>query len=490
MNRLTALAGLALTLAFSAGDAPAAVDRSAPPEATPPRPLSPPPAYVHRLANGLTVHLVEMHEVPVVEMVLVARNAGAASDPAGREGLAFMVADMLDEGAGGRDALETADALDFLGAQLETAANWDAGTVRLRVPVARLPQALPVFADVVRRPDFSAADLARLREEALTGLLQARDEPRAIAMRALHEAVFGAAHRYGRPDDGTASSLSALTTDMLTAFHGARYVPGETSLVVVGDVTREAVLALVRDAFGDWPSAAGAAADSPSLAAPAQVDRQRMILVDKPGAVQSVILVGRVGPGWGDEDHHAVDVMNTLLGGSFTSRLNDNLREQNGYTYGAFSAPRRFGAAGLYALTSTAVQTDKTAPAIREVYRELGRIRSPAAAQEVTRARNYTALGFAASFETTGQVAQRIVEQVVYDLPADFFAQYVPGTLAVDARAVQAAAEKHVVPEASVLVVVGDRGRVGDTLAALDVGEVEYRSISDVMGPPPAPSKE
>ena len=207
-------------------------DRSAPPKPGPVRPLRLPPAERLALSSGLPVLLVPMHEVPVVEVLLVVR-AGAVADPPGREGLARMTADMLDEGAGGRDALALADAIDFLGAQLGTEASWDASIARLRVPVARLADALPLLADVALRPDFPEKELARLRKEALTDLLQARDVPGRIASRALAQAVFGTTHRYGRPEGGDAASIAALAVADLRAFHAARYVPSAATLRIL-----------------------------------------------------------------------------------------------------------------------------------------------------------------------------------------------------------------------------------------------------------------
>jgi len=468
-------------LLLSATVGRAEVDRSHPPKPGPVRPLELPPLHRHTLSNGLPVLVVEQHEVPVVELVLVVR-AGATADPEGSEGLARMTAAMLDEGAGGKDALALADAVDFLGAELDTGADWDYASVRLRVPVARLGDALPLFADVALRPDFPEAELQRLRKQALTDLLQARDVPGRIASRALWKAVFGASHRYGRPEAGDAASLSRLTVEELRAFYAARYSPATASLVVVGDVGED-VVAVLEGAFGGWPRPAAAPAEV-EVPAPAQVEGRSILLVDKPAAPQSVLRVGRVGPSWQDPHYAAAEVMNTLLGGSFTSRLNDNLREQHGYTYGARSGLLRLRTGGLF-LAGADVQADKTAPAVSELFKELDRITTPAPEDDVERARNYAALGFAAEFETTRQVARHIIEQVVYDLPDDFFEAFVPEALAVDAAALQAAARADVDTGSMVLVVVGDRATVAEPLQALGLGPIQTQSVEDVMGEAP-----
>jgi len=472
---------LTVLLAPAGGTVFAQADRSGPPAPGPARPLTLPPIERHALSNGVPVLLVGVHEVPVVEVVLVLA-AGATADPAGREGLAHATAEMLDEGAGGMDALALADADDFLGARVETASGWDASTVRLRVPVARLGDALPLMADVALRPDFPEKELERLRKEALTALLQARDQPRSIAARALDEGVFTRESRLGRPQTGDVASLAALSIADLRGFHDTRYTPAHATLVVVGDVTAEA-LPLLEKAFGGW-TAPEETAPAPDVSLPPQVKGRWVRLVDKPGSAQSAIRLGRVGPSWDDPRYHAGEVMNTLLGGSFTSRLNDNLREQHGYTYGAGSALRRYRVGGLF-MAGADVQTDKTAEAVTEFLKELERIRTPAPPGEVERARSYTALGYAEEFETTSQVARRIVEKVVYDLPDGFFEEYVPKTLAVDAPALQAAARASVDPESVVIVVVGDRSKVEAPLRALGLGKLEVLTVEDVMGPAP-----
>jgi zinc protease len=473
---------LAAAVAAAAISAPAQVDRSHPPQPGPPLPLRLPAVERHSLSNGLPVVLVGMHEVPVAEVVLVVR-AGDTADPPGREGLASMTADMLDEGAGGRDALALADAIDFLGATLETGAGWDASTVSLRVPVARLGDALPLMADVALRPDFPEKELPRLRKEALTDLLQARDVPGRIAARALAKAVFGEAHRYGRPETGDAASLSRFSTADLRAFHDERYTPAAATLVVVGDVAAGSLLPMLEEAFGAWKPPAGAPA-APGVPAPPQLERRTVWLVDRPGSVQSAIRLGRVGVSWADPHYAATEVMNTLLGGSFTSRLNENLRERHGYTYGARSVFVRHRTAGLFVALAD-VQTDKTAPALTEFMDELARIRTPATPDEAERARSYAAYRYPEQFETTQQVAGRIVEKVVYDLPDGFFEQFVPKALAVDAAAIQEAADAEVDPRKIAIVVVGDRSKVEAPLRALKLGTVRNLTVEDVMGPAP-----
>ncbi len=454
-------------------------DRSQPPKPGPARPLRLSALQELALSNGLPVLLAESHEVPVAELLLVVRS-GSAVDPGDRPGLAAMATGMLDEGAGGQDALALADAIDFLGASLGASSSWDASHVSLRVPVARLDAGLGLMADIALRPDFPARELERLRKETLTRLLQARDQPAAVAGRALARAVFGDAHPYSRHPGGDTRSVSAITVSDLQAFHARHYRPENAALVVVGDVT-PAVLPLLERAFGTWAKAD--AASPPAIPEPPQVKGRRVWLVDRPGAAQSVIRIGRVGPRNPAPDQATLLVMNTLLGGSFTSRLNDNLREQHGYAYYARSGFDQRRVAGLFQAAAD-VQTHSTAEALGEFMRELRRIRTPAAPEEVERARNYLALSYAENFETAGDVAGNLAEQWLYGLPADYFSAFVPKALAAGVGGVERAAAW--IDTANLaIVVVGDRAKVEAKLRALNLGPLKLLSVDDVMGPAP-----
>lgn len=479
------LAAAALTTLAVFGPLSAAepgADRGQPPAPGPVRPLTLPAVQRFALGNGLGVKLVESHGVPVATVLLVVRG-GAATDPAGREGLAAMTAAMLDEGAGGKDALALDDAVTFLGAELDTWTFWDSTAVSLKVPVARLEPALSLMADVVLRPDFSAKELDRLRREALSRLLQARAEPGAIASRALAAAVFGSTHRYGKPVNGDAASIAAFTPAALKAFHAEHYRPGNAFLVVTGDVVPAALTPLLEKAFGAraWPAGGGAPKPLPP---PAQLKGRVVWLVDKPGAAQSVIRIGRVGPDRRSVDYFPAEMMNTLLGGSFTSRLNDNLREKRGYTYGA-SSSFDYRLSGGQFRAGADVQTKVTGEAMTEFLKELERIRTPAAPQEVERARTYMALRLPQDLETTDQLAAELANQTLQSLPDDYLASYVEKTLAVTPEALQKAAREHVDTAKMAFVVVGDLATIRKPLEALKLGPVRVLTVDEVMGPAP-----
>ena len=267
-TRLTVVALLALSAGLGAQQAP---DRTRPPQAGPPPVVHLPTIQKRQLSNGLPVWLVELHEVPVAQVNLVVLR-GSADDPAGKFGIATLTAAMLQEGAGARTSLELADAIDFLGADLTTTAGIDSSAVRLHVPVARLADALPLMADVALRPTFPKEELDRLRQERLTAILQARDNPATIDATAFNRVLYGATHRYGTSVNGTAATLKAFSVDDLRAFYAAAFQPGNSSLLVVGDVTMDKALPMLEASFGGWKPQGPAAAPAAMPAVPEIVD--------------------------------------------------------------------------------------------------------------------------------------------------------------------------------------------------------------------------
>ncbi|MDO8793850.1 MAG: pitrilysin family protein, partial [Vicinamibacterales bacterium] len=261
-----------------------APDRTRPPQLGPPPPLNLPPIQKRALSNGLPVWVIETHEVPLAQINLVVM-AGSGDDPAGKFGTASLTAAMLDEGAGSRSALELADAVEFLGADLATTSTFDASAVRLNVPVARLNDALPIMADVALRPTFPEDELNRVRQERLTALLQAKDDPPSIAAMAFARIVFGPAHRYGTGAVGTESTLKTLSTQDLKAFHSTFFQPTNAALVVVGDVKVDGVVSALEKQFGGWKATVPVKrVEVPSAR---QLTTGQIYIVDKPGAEQS-----------------------------------------------------------------------------------------------------------------------------------------------------------------------------------------------------------
>jgi predicted Zn-dependent peptidase len=464
--------GLALVAgAGLAADAPP--DRTKPPTLGSLKPLKVPVVQTQTLPNGLQLAVVEMHEVPVVDCLLLVR-AGAACDPQGSPGLASFVAGMLDEGAGRRSALEIAEEADYLGAQFGTGAGTDDAQVTLHVPKARLAAALDLMADVALRPAFPDSEIARQRELRKSGILQLRDQPTAMAPLAFHAILFGAEHPYGHPQGGTDASTAALDRGQVTGFYESHYRPGNAKLLFVGDVTLAEARRLAEARFGAW--AKGATPAPPAGVVPAPAARA-FYLVDKPGAPQSVILIGNLGVPRSTTDYYALRVMNNLLGASFTSRLNQNLRELHGYTYGARSSFDMYRQAGPFRAWSS-VHTAKTDSALIEFFRELRRVRDePVPAEELAKSKAYVALGLPGEFETTQGAAGRFLELLAYDLPLDSYNSFIKGIEAVTAEDVQRVARQYITPDQFAVVVVGDRSQIEAGIKALNEGPVELRDL-------------
>jgi zinc protease len=456
-------------------------DRSTPPRPGAPPALKLPPIQKEKLSNGLAVWIIEQHEVPLVQVNLIVR-AGAGADPAGKFGVASMTANMLDEGAAGKSSLQLADAIEFLGAQLGTSSTFDYSAVRLSTPVSKLGEALPLMADIVMRPSFPSGELERLRKERLTRLLQARDDPAAIIEAAFPRLVFGEKHRYGAAAGGGTAEAKAMTLDDLRTFHSTYYRPEHATLLVVGDITPPTVMPILEHVFAAWKGTA-TPPPVPAIPAAAQLTKRQIYIIDKPGAAQSQIRIGWVGVPRATPDYPTLQVLNTILGGSFTSRLNTNLRETHGYSYGAFSGFEERISPGAFS-ASAGVQTDKTAEALKEFFNEFGGILKPIPGEEIDKAKNYVALGFPAEFESTADLAQKMEEQVVHGLPDEYFPSYIRSVVQVSKPGVEKAATQYIQPDKFAVVIVGDRKAIEAGVRELNLGPVEFLSIDQVLGPP------
>jgi predicted Zn-dependent peptidase len=478
-NRLLAFLLLASGVSLAGQQAP---DRSKPPALGPAPALNMPAIQKRQLSNGLPVWIVELHEVPVAQVNLIVFS-GTAHDPSGKFGVASLTSAMLMDGAGARSALEIADAVDYLGADLSATSTSDMTAVRLHVPVARLADALPIMADVALRPTFPAPDLERQRQQRLTSLLQARDDPATVAGLAFAHVLYGRAHRYGTAMMGTGETIKGFTAEDVRAFYASAFRPANAALLVVGDTTPDKMMPLLEANFGGWSAPAQTAA-APRLPEAKQVARREVYLIDKPGAAQSQIRIGWIGVPRSTPDYFPLMVMNTILGGSFTSRLNMNLREEKGYTYGASSSFDMRAAAGPFA-AGAGVQTDKTTESLQEFFKELNALLEPVPADELARAKNYVALRYPSTFETTGDISRRLEDLLVYKLPEDYFASYVQKIQAVTAADVQRVAKTYIQPGRFAVVIVGDVKVIEPGIRKLNLGRISILTLDEVMGPSP-----
>jgi predicted Zn-dependent peptidase len=345
----------------------------------------------------------------------------------------------------------------------------------LSAPVKNLAPALALLADVVLRPAFPAAELERLRKERLASLVQAQDNPAAIIGYAFPRVVYGPTYRYGTPATGLPPAIEAISADDVRAFYKEHYVSGNATIVVTGDVTLAAAKTELDKAFAGWPATGDRTATAPLPVAPQLAKRE---IVDKPGAAQSQIRIGWVGVPRSTPDYATLEVLNTILGGSFGSRLNQNLRERNGFTYGAGSVFDMRASAGPF-FASAGVQTDKTADALREFFVELEGIAKPIPAEEIENAKNYVALGFPAEFETTRNLAQKLEELIVYNLPEDTYRSFVGAVEKVTAADVQKAAARYIQPGRMAVVIVGDRKAIEPGIGPLNLGPLRVVPIEE-----------
>ncbi len=407
-------------------------------------------------------------------------KAGSVLNPSDKQGLASMTADMMDEGAGTRNALELSDAISFLGAGIYCSAGMHTSGVTLHTPLSKLDKALDLYADIILRPTFPAEELERKKIERLTTLMQWHDEPRSIAGVMFSKALFGTKHPYGLPEIGNEKSIRSMKVEDLKNYYTQYYHPGNATLIVVGDITKDALQQKLEKLFAGWVAQKPVEA---KVEAADQVEGANIFLVDKPGAAQSVIRVGRIGAARTTEDYFPILVMNTILGGSFSSRLNQNIREAHGYSYGAFSGFTFRPVPGPFSASSD-VQTAITDSALYQFMYELGRI-PDVTDDDVMRAKNYIALGYPDNFSSVASISGNLQDIVLFNLPDDYFNNYVQNVLAVTKEDVQRVAKKYIDTKNIDVVVVGDRAKIEKGIKGLNVGKIKNFTIDDVLGKAP-----
>jgi zinc protease len=454
-----------------------AADLTRPPALAPPPRLALPPITRRQLANGLTLMVVEHHELPVADLTLIVRS-GYEADPATRPGLASLAAALLDEGTSTRTALQIADQQAFLGVRLNTGAGWDASTVSLHTPTAQLDSALALFADVVLNPSFPQAEVERLRAERLTLLTQLKDRPTAIADQAYAAIVFGSDHPYGRPTVGTEASVKAVTRGDVRGYYDEYYRPNNATLIVVGDVRPADIQQRLGALFGRWQrrNVPPAVFTKAPVRGDASVRRTTVYLIDKPGAAQSSVRIGAIGVARSTPDYFPLLVMNTVLGVPFTSRLMQNLRETHGYTYGAGSRFDMRREAGPFTARGEIVAA-KTDSALIEFVKELRAIRDTVPQAELQKAKRYLQLQLPSLFETTSDIAFQLTPLAVHGLSLEFYNNYVQQIEQVTQADVQRVARKYIDPDQLSIVVVGDRKQIEGGVRRLGMGEVLIRDM-------------
>lgn len=474
------LRSLALVVAATAATHSVAVaqgvDRSRAPTLGPPPKVSLPPIVTRQLPNGLKLMIVEQHELPLADFVLVVGSGGTV-DPSGKPGVANLTSTMLVEGTATRSSLEIADQIAFLGVGLGTNSNWDASTVSLHTPIAQLDSALALFADVILKPSFPTSEFERIRKTRLTELIQLKDRPTAIANQAYASILYGASHPYGQALIGTEASITGMATSDLVNYYKTHFFPNNSTLIIVGDVNPAQVEQKIAGIFGSWQRGT---VPSYTLTDAPKAGGTMVYLIDKPGAAQSSFRIGSIGVPRSTKDYFALTVMNTTLGGSFTSRLNQNLRETHGYTYGARSSFDMRRAAGPFTASAEIVAA-KTDSGLIEFMKELNAIRDTVPTEELLKTKRYLQLGLPADFETTQQIATALVPVALYNLPLDYYNNYVQNIEGITQADIQRVAKEYINPTSLAIVIVGDRKSIESGLKAVGTGPI---SIRDFFGQP------
>jgi zinc protease len=427
-----------------------------------------PEFFEETLPGGIRLVIAPVSKLPVVT-VLVIVDAGSTNDPPGKEGVASLTSGLLLEGTTRFSGAELAEKFERLGTSVESGADWDSAVAKITMLSDRLEEAATLLGEVLSDPSFPEREVERLKAERLAEILQLETEPRGLADEKFSEFLYSPESRYSKPDEGSSESVSALSRNDVEQFYRERYRTGTTTVIVAGDVSTASARNLVTKAFRSWNSGS---AENRQLITTPRTRRKGVHIVSKHDAPQSELRVGHVGLPRKNPDFFPTMVMNAVLGGLFGSRINLNLREVHGYTYGASSFYDWRRGPGPF-LVSTAVQSEVTAPALKEIFLEIARIRSEKiSSEELSLARDYLDGVFPIRYETTAAIASALATLVIYDLPRDYYDTYRSRIREVSVDAVLQAAKNHLHPEEMQTIVVGDAKVIRDSVAELDMGEL------------------
>ena len=446
------------TLMQAQTPSPGAGDRIAPPPPAAPRPFAFPKYTSRKLANGMTVFVIEDRRLPLVSYTMQI-EAGKLDAPAAKSGLASAVAALLREGTKTRPSQEIARLVDGAGASLNASAGDDFTSVSGTFMKTHAAMGLALLADIVRNPVFAEEEIERYVEQHLSGLAVQYNDPEYVLPLAAARMILGG-HPYAYPADGTPRSVEGLRRADFVAFHRRCYAPARAWLAIAGDVDPEEAFAAAEKEFGSWK----AEARRPRAPKPPPAPKAQVLLIDQPGAVQSQIAVGRLGVPRNHPDYLALQVANQIFGGSFNSRLNMKLRANEGLTYGAGSSFRGQRLAGTF-LVSTFTRTEKTAEAVQFIVDLIREWReNPAAEGELAEAKAFMTGSYVVDLETAGSVAARVLTQAVFGLPEDYYTRYRERIQALTRAEIAAAVQRHTGPAELTVAVAGDAARFAKQL--------------------------
>jgi zinc protease len=425
--------------------------------------LSLPAIEKTKLSNGLEVWFVRQTELPIVSMNLVTKS-GATFEPEGKNGIAALTAALLDDGTKTRSAVEIVNNLQSIGAFVNSYSGWDSTNVTLQTLTKNLDQALDIYADIITDPAFPADEFENLRKRALVALLQQKSNPEAVGDAVFNRVLYGN-HPYGNPLSGNENSINSLKRDDIIKFYESIYRPNNSTLIVVGDVSKTTLLPKLEKAFAGWKNADVAKTELPVINPPSKTG---IYLVDRPGAPQSVVSIGQPGLARDNPDFYAVQVMNSILGGGGSGRLYKNLRETKGYTYGAYSQFAFRRGSGPFEAAAN-VQTAVTKESVEEFIKEISGIRGeiPVTPAELEFNKQSLIRRYPLAFETVGQISNQLSNLVIYGLPDSYFNDYISRINAVTIEDVNRAAKKYLDPAKMAIVIVGDRKKIEPKLKEL-----------------------
>ncbi|HEX8921531.1 MAG TPA: pitrilysin family protein, partial [Pyrinomonadaceae bacterium] len=446
-----------------------ALDRSKQPPLGGDRPFMVPPVKTAKLENGMDIFVIERPDLPKVAVRFVTK-AGSVHNPAGKDGLADLMVETMKRGTKTRNALQVEDTLGDLGTAIFGGANRESSEVSFEVLKRNLTPALTVFSDVIRNPAFPAEEVDREKKKRLDALAQEAEDPNAIAQRVGQMLAFGLDHPYGRPATGFPSTVQPLTREDFARFHEANWKPGSSALIFAGDITLDEARALAQQNFGNW---AGGAAPVVQIPQPKPVGPGKVFLVDRQDAAQTVVMQILPGARRKTEDYYAISLADAVWGGGFGTRLNLNLREDKGYSYGVFSSPIFFSEYGAWQ-ASGGVQTNKTKESVVEFMKELKFLagEKPISEKELLNAKANRIRGYAQQFESLGRLADQVATLWSYGLPMSDLQQETTELERATLASVNTAAKKYAVPNSTMLLLVGDRSKIESGVRELKIGDV------------------
>jgi zinc protease len=450
--------------------------RKTKPEAGPAPVMHLPVPARFKLENGLDVLLVENHALPILTAEVVAR-AGSENGEPGKSGLATLTAEIMGDGTVSRDLSKLANDQERIGTRISTSAGMDSSTISMSMLTAHSAEGMDLLADVAEHPAFREEDVDRLRKQRLVRIAQETDNVQIMAQRVGPKLVFGD-QPYGLPSTGTKESITGLTVEEIKGFYAKHYGPKDSALVLVGDVTRAEAEKLARQYFGKWT---GEAAAKPTIPPAPGAQPTHVVIVDKPGAPQTALFAFGLGVPESSPDSHVLDVLNYTLGGSFASRINMNLREVHGYTYGARSAFVRYRDGGEF-FAGGLVRTDVTASAAKEMMSEIrGYVTKPSTAQELAAAKEASTRSLPGRFETASATAGAMDSIFLYNRPLDYYAKLPEKYDSVSDADITRAAKEYLHPDQLIVVTAGDRSKIEPGLKDAGLGPVETRDVSGAL---------